>query len=336
MSGAALLAGSVPGLYHKRMKILVTGGAGFIGSALVRRLTADDHEVRVLDDMSRGKPQRLAGVPVQVIRGDIRDPGTVLLAAHGCEMIIHCAYIQGTQTFYAEPRLILDVALRGILNVLDACRESGCRELLLVSSSEAYETPPVYPTPEDVPLVVPDPLNPRFSYGGGKIASELAALAWQRTGILDRLIITRPHNIYGPDMGTRHVIPEFCERMNTLGTRHPDGPVAFPIQGSGEETRSFCYISDCVEQFMTLLEKAPRGAEIYHVGATGERTILDVAYRVAACYDRVVKVEPGILPKGSPSRRLPDIRKVMALGYVPKVTFEDGLAETVAWYRAHG
>lgn len=318
------------------MKYLITGGAGFIGSALVKQLAADDHDVVVLDDMSRGRPDRLAGIPCEIIRGDVRDSDIVTRAMHGCERVLHLAFIQGTQTFYAEPRLILDVALRGIMNVLDACRVNGCRDLLLVSSSEAYETPPLYPTPETVPLIVPDPLNPRFSYGGGKIASELTALAWQRTGILDRLIIVRPHNIYGPDMGTHHVIPEFCERMNELTTRHPEGPIAFPIQGSGLESRSFCYIDDCVDQFMLLLEKSPRGAEIYHMGTMDERTVLDVASYVAKVYSREIKIEPGILPKGSPSRRLPDISKIMSLGYDgPKVSFGQGLAKTAVWYRDH-
>jgi dTDP-glucose 4,6-dehydratase/UDP-glucose 4-epimerase len=290
--------------------------------------------------MSRGRPDRLNGIAGEVIRGDIRDPDAVLRAVQGCETVVHMAYIQGTQTFYAEPRLILDVALRGILNVLDACRVTGCRDLLLVSSSEAYETPPVYPTPEDVPLVVPDTLNPRFSYGGGKIASELAALAWYRTGILDRLIVTRPHNIYGPSSGTKHVIPEFCQRMNNLtapGFASPEQPIPFPIQGSGEETRSFCYIDDCTDQFMTLLELAPRGAQVYHLGTMDERTMTEVAHAVARAYRRQIKIEPGILPEGSPSRRLPDISKIKALGYGgPRVSFEDGLARTVAWYRENG
>ena len=324
------------------MRYLVTGGAGFIGSALVRRLHDEGHEVTVLDDFSRGRARRVSGL-ADVVTGDIRDLGTVLHAMQGCKQVIHAAYIQGTQTFYAEPRLILDVALRGILNVLDACRVTGCRDLLLVSSSEAYEMPPAWPTPEDVPLIVPDPLNPRFSYGGGKIASELAALAWQRTGILDRLMITRPHNIYGPDMGTRHVIPEFCERMNDLAARPEYNgsetvlqPIPFPIQGSGEETRSFCFIDDFTDQLMTLLRHAPDDAEIYHLGTMDERTVADVAHAVAACYGREIKLIPGILPEGSPSRRLPDTGKIAALGYSgPQVSFADGLAITAGWYRSH-
>jgi nucleoside-diphosphate-sugar epimerase len=319
-------------------RYLVTGGAGFLGSALVRRLAGDGHEVRVLDDMSRGKPDRLRGVDCEVISGDIRDPEMVTYAMHGCDTVAHLAYVNGTQTFYAEPRQVFDVALRGILNVLGACEATGCGDLLLVSSSEAYQVAPVVPTPETVPLTVPDALNPRYSYGGGKIASELAALAWQRAGVLDRVIIARPHNIYGPDMGNEHVIPEFCHRMSKLTREQPEGVIRFPVQGTGEETRSLCWIGDCTDQLALLLERAGDGPGVYHVGAMDERTISDVAHAVAACFGREVKVVPGTLPKGSPPRRLPDTSKIGLLGAsaFPQTLFEDGLASTVAWYRANG
>lgn len=317
------------------MRYLVTGGAGFIGSNLVWQLFRQGHEVRVLDDMSRGKPHRLAGTGCEIAYGDVRDAGAVTRAMQGCDRVAHLAYLQGTQTFYANPRQVLDVALRGILNVLDACERTGCGDMLLVSSSEAYQVAPIVPTPENVPLVVPDPLNARYSYGGGKIASEIAALAWEREGVLDRLIIARPHNIYGPDMGTEHVIPEFCIRMNHLTEQYPEGPITFPIQGTGEETRSFCYISDCVDQLVMLLDNGTSG--IWHVGTMDERSIAAVAYGVAKCYERVIKIEPGSLPKGSPPRRLPDTAKINTLGNMnPVVTFDRGLARTVNWYREHG
>lgn len=344
MRDAALTTGSVPGQAKIiPVRYLITGGAGFIGNSVVSELVHRGHDVVVLDDMSRGRRDRLNGLRCEIVHGDVRDPETVTRSMQGADVVVHMAYMQGTQTFYSEPRAVLDVALRGIINVLDGCRKTGCRDLLLVSSSEAYETPPVWPTPEDVPLVVPDAMNPRYSYGGGKIASELAALAWQRTGILDRLIIVRPHNIYGPDMGTHHVIPEFCQRMNELITQPENNavtdsvqPIPFPIQGSGEETRSFCFISDCVEQFMFLLKNSPKGAEIYHMGTMDEHTVSDVAHRVAACYGREIKIEPGILPKGSPSRRLPDIGKLKRLGYNgPFVDFTEGLAISAQWYREH-
>ena len=322
------------------MRYLVTGGAGFIGSALVRRLLDDGHGVSVLDDFSRGKRRRLpAWADLAVHQGDVRDVQAVTRAMHGCDAVIHAAYVQGTQTFYAEPRQVLDVALRGILSVLDACAVTGCGVLLLISSSEAYQVAAKVPTPEDTALTVPDPLNPRYSYGGGKIASELAALAWQRAGVLDRVVIARPHNIYGPDMGREHVIPEFCIRMNKLITELPpeSGPVPFRIQGTGQETRSFCWIGDCTDQLALLLDPGtPAG--IYHAGTMNEITISQVARLVAESYDRQVKVEPGTLPQGSPPRRLPDLAKITRLGggRMTARPFADGLRETVAWYRENG
>lgn len=316
------------------MRYLVTGGAGFVGSALVKKLAREGHEVVVLDNMSRGKPYRLSGVNCEVIAGDVNITSDVTGAMHGCDGVAHLAYLQGTQTFYAEPRQVLETAVRGMLNVLHACEVTGCADLLLVSSSEAYQVATVVPTPEDIPLTVPDVLNPRYSYGGGKIACELMALAWQRTGVLDRVVIARPHNIYGPDMGWEHVIPEFCERMNRLTREQPEGIIDFPIQGTGEETRSFCYIDDCTDQLARLTHPAAPGG-IYHVGTMDERTIADVAHSVAACYNREIKVVPGTLPKGSPPRRLPDTAKITALAGLPKVDFPHGIGPTVHWYRVN-
>lgn len=320
------------------MRYLVTGGAGFLGSNLVKRLLADGHEVRVLDDFSRGIRERLQGVPCEIMHGDIRDREAVSAAVHGVGTIAHLAYLQGTAAFYSEPRQVLDVALRGMLNLLSACERWGVTDLMLISSSEAYQVAPVVPTPEDVPLSIPDPLNPRYSYGGGKAACEIMGNAWARTGVLDRLLIVRPHNVYAPDMGREHVLPQFCIRMNDLVREHPEGIIPFPIQGSGQETRSFVYVDDCVDQMTLLLNRVPEGQHVYHVGNMDERTISDVAHAVAACYEREVKVVPGSLPKGSPPRRLPDISKLQALapGYLPSVSFGEGVRRTVEWYRANG
>jgi nucleoside-diphosphate-sugar epimerase len=319
-----------------KTRYLVTGGAGFLGSNLVKRMVSEGHEVVVLDDMSRGKPKRLDGVNCRIMQGDVRSPHDVYSAMAGCDAVAHLAYLQGTQTFYAEPRQVLDVAVGGMLSVLEACEATGCTDMLLVSSSEAYQVASVVPTPENIALTVPDVTNPRYSYGGGKIACELMALAWQRTGVLDRLVIARPHNIYGPDMGWEHVIPEFCARMNDLVKKYPkDGStIPFPVQGTGQETRSFCYIDDCISQFLLLLD-GPTDGGIYHVGTEDEWRIEDVAGLIAFNYGREIKLVPGTLPKGSPPRRLPDTSKIRELGASPQVSFRQGLAKTVNWYRAH-
>jgi dTDP-glucose 4,6-dehydratase/UDP-glucose 4-epimerase len=216
------------------------------------------------------------------------------------------------------------------MNVLDAC---AGRDLVLVSSSEAYQMPPdgMFPADETVPCSVPDVTNPRYSYGGGKIASEIAALAYAQAGAVNSAVIVRPHNIYGPDMGVDHVIPQFALRAAALKA---SGGHDFEIQGTGEATRSFCHIDDCIDG---LLIAGVRGENrnVYHLGNPAEEVeIAALAHRVLALLGIAARVVPGELPKGSPMRRVPSIRKLRALGFEPKVPLSRGLAETVAWYAA--
>src|SRR5262249_18617594 len=147
-------------------RYLVTGGTGFIGAELCRRLVAAGHSVRVIDNNTRGALRRIAGLEshIDFIRVDGRDWAAGRLARRGVDSVIHLAAINGTEHFYREPELVLDVAIRGTFSVIDACRTESVRELVLVSSSEVYQTPPTIPTAEDVPLSVPDVLNPRYSY----------------------------------------------------------------------------------------------------------------------------------------------------------------------------
>src|SRR5260370_42448582 len=111
------------------------------------------------------------------------------------------------------------------------------------------------PTNETVPLAVPDPLNPRYSYGGGKILSELMCVAWARSGVFDRLIIARPHNVIGPDMGREHVIPHFAIRMNRLVQEHPyPSAIPLPIPGTRQVTTAVCYIAYRSQHICILLK----------------------------------------------------------------------------------
>ncbi len=316
-------------------RVLVTGGSGFIGSALVKVLLKHGSAVRVLDDKSRGAPRRLAGVEkdIEFVAGDIRDAAVVHAAVRGVDEVHHLAFVNGTEFFYSAPELVLDVGVKGIVNVIDACRAAGVGRLILASSSEVYQTPPRVPTDESAPLVVPDPANPRYSYGGGKIISELMAINYGRK-FFERVLIFRPHNVYGPDMGFEHVIPQFALRLKRAAALHKAGKVPFEIHDDGRQTRSFCHVDDLVRGVLVMRAKGEH-LGIYHIGTTEEVTIGDVARRIAAYAGREIEFVSRAAPAGGTDRRCPDIGKLAGLGYAPQVPLANGLPPTVDWYWAN-
>lgn len=311
---------------------LVTGGTGFIGAALVLRLLQQGHRVRVLDNNSRGAERRLgkAVTDVDLVVGDIRDGACVGRAVQGVDAVHHLAYVNGTENFYKHPDLVLEVGAKGMINVVDACLSHGVPELIVASSSEVYQRPPQVPTDESAPLVVPDLMNPRYSYGGGKLFSELYAMnvAARR---LDRVVIYRPHNVYGPDMGWEHVIPQFAVRVHELANAEPGKVIDFPIQGSGEETRSFCFIDDFIDGLI-LVQDQGASSNVYHIGTTEEVTVADLARRVARQAGREIRIVSGPVLAGSTPRRCPAIDKLAALGYRQRVSLDRGLAAACRWY----
>ncbi len=313
-------------------KYLVTGGTGFIGSALVKRLVREGYQVRILDNDFRGSEQRLKEVlgKIEIVKADIRDAGAVQKACKEVDGVIHLAYINGTEFFYKMPELVLDVGVKGMINVLDGCIKNNVKELILASSSEVYQTPLKIPTDETAPLSVPDPLNPRYSYGSGKIISELMAINYGRK-YFGRAVIFRPHNVYGPDMGREHVIPQFVVRMKEICRHNKDKKVKFPIQGTGNETRAFVFIDDFIDGLMLVIEKGAH-LGIYHIGTMEEISIRKVAIGVGKCFGKEVIVVPGKLAKGGTLRRCPDITKLKKLGYKPKISFGKGLKITAKWY----
>lgn len=312
--------------------ILVTGGSGFIGSALVKALLRAGHSVRVLDDNSRGHGRRLADVSndIEFVAGDIRDGDAVSRACNGMDEVHHLAFVNGTEFFYSHPDLVLDVGVRGMINVIDACRKQGIGRLVLASSSEVYQTPPRVPTDESVPLSIPDPLNARYSYGGGKLISELMAINFGRK-YFDRVLIFRPHNVYGPDMGFEHVIPQFAVRLHMLAAAQPSGMIKFQIQGTGKETRSFCFVDDLVAGVLIMRDNGEH-LGIYHIGTMDEVSMAELAFEVARQAERDIELVAGPAAAGGTPRRCPDISKLAALGYKPRVSLQAGLALTLPWY----
>lgn len=313
-------------------KYLVTGGTGFIGSALVKRLVKEGYGARVLDNDLRGAAERLKDVSenIEMVKADIRDAEAVANACKGVDGVIHLAFINGTEFFYKKPELVLEVGVKGVVNVIDGCIKENVKELILASSSEVYQTPKDVPTNEKVAMSIPDPLNPRYSYAGGKIISELMAINYGRKSF-DRVIIFRPHNVYGPDMGWEHVIPQFVLRMKELCKDGKDEKIKFPIQGDGKETRAFVFIDDFIDGLMKVLEKGEH-MQIYNIGTMDEISIKDVAVEVGKYFGKETEVIPGEPAKGGTPRRCPDITKLKNLGYAPRVPFSEGLKITAEWY----
>ncbi len=163
-------------------RVAVTGAAGFIGAYLSRALAAEGHEVLALDNYARGRPARLeqALENLHALTCDVRDEQALAQHFAGLDAVFHLAAINGTENFYKRPQLVLDVGVRGALAVAGACNTGGVKALIVASSAEVYQTPAIVPTDESVPLVLPDSLNPRYSYGGSKIVSELIAFNYCR------------------------------------------------------------------------------------------------------------------------------------------------------------
>lgn len=313
-------------------KYFVTGGAGFLGSAIIDILIKNKFQIVCYDNSSRGNRSKLENNInfIDFIEGDIRDEQKLIDSSKGCDGIIHLAFVNGTEHFYNNPRLVLEVGIKGMQNVLSASKINNIEELILASSSEVYQSPAKIPTPEDVPLIVPNAFNPRYSYGSAKIISEMLSI--HSDNLFKKMIIFRPHNVYGPNMGNEHVIPQLINRLkNIIKINTNSELIEFPIRGDGNQTRSFNYIDDFAQGVLSIIKYGLHN-NIYHIGDDREFFIKDVVKMIAKIMKVSVKIKSSSAPEGETNRRCPDISKMKKLGYSPKVSLEDGLKITTEWY----
>jgi UDP-glucose 4-epimerase len=312
-------------------KVIITGGSGFIGSYLVKKFLKEGYSVSVVDNLLRGNLSRLASCKneINLLDLDVRDEVSLKKVFKNTDLVVHLAAINGTENFYEHPELVLDVGILGAISVIKACRESNVPDLIFASSAEVYQSAEIIPTDETVPLTLPNSFSPRFSYGGSKIASELIAFNYGRDHFR-KLQIFRPHNIYGPDMGWKHVIPNFIVKALNLKDQKFNKK-KFEIEGDGSQTRAFCYVEDVVDGILTMY-KFGENNEIYHIGNDSEISIENLANKVC----KALSVEPNFsyINKydDGPKSRCPDINKIRKIGYIPKIDLEEGLKETINWY----
>ena len=303
----------------KKKTFLVTGGTGFIGSNISNLLVRKNYNVKIFDNNSRGSLQKIKKFKkkIKFIKGDIRNPKSLNKALKNTDAVIHLAYINGTKYFYSKPVLILDIAIKGILNVIEGCIANNIKELYLASSSEVYQTPIKVPTDETESLKIPNIFNPRYSYGGGKIITELMGIHYGKK-FFKKLIIFRPHNVYGKNMGNEHVIPQFINRFKALKGKN------FKIQGTGNEVRSFIYIEDFLNAFDLILNKG-KHLNIYNIGTEEKIKIKDLVIKLSKIFKKKVVMKKTLLSKGSTKIRIPNIEKIKKIGFLPKFNLNKGL-----------
>jgi len=311
----------------KKKTFLVTGGTGFIGSNICKLLLRKNYAVKIFDNNFRGSLDKIENIKqkVKFIKGDIRNIKSLNRAMKKTDAVIHLAYINGTKYFYTKPILTLDIAMKGIINIIDTCIKNKVKELYLASSSEVYQTPDTIPTDETEPLRIPDIFNPRYSYGGGKILTELMGIHYGKK-YFKKLIIFRPHNVYGPDEGREHVIPDFISKFRLMNKKNKK----FEIQGSGKEVRSFIYIDDFVNAFDLIL-KHGKHLNIYNIGTDERIKIIDLAHKMAKIFNKKIKIKKRSLLKGSTKYRVPDVTKINKLGFKKKYNLNSGLIKTINW-----
>jgi UDP-glucose 4-epimerase len=311
--------------------ILVTGGAGFIGRAVVRRLLQDGHQVRVVDDLSKG---REAAFPegCEPLIGDVTDPDVCRKAFAGVDVCYHlAAKIGGIGYFHRYPADILDDNNLMLSSVFRTATETGTR-VVYVSSSMVFERATVFPTPESALESSPPPFS---AYGFSKLVGERYCRAFaEQFGT--PYSIARPFNAYGPgefpedEPGLAHVIPDLIKKILS-GTR----PIE--IFGDGSQVRSFTYVDDVADGIVAIGSHPKALGQDFNIGTGVETSVLELLRLLSkACGERstphVVTTDP--LPVDV-SRRVPDVTKIRSiLGWTSRVSLEDGLRRTVDWYRS--
>jgi UDP-N-acetylglucosamine/UDP-N-acetyl-alpha-D-glucosaminouronate 4-epimerase len=306
------------------MDVLVTGGAGFIGSNLVRGLLDIGERVRVLDDLSTGRAENLDGVldGVDLVHGDIRVPETVRWATEGAEVVYHLAALPSVARSVADPLPTHRVNVDGTLNLLQAALAAGVRRVVYASSSSVYGDTPTLPKHEDMPV---SPLSP---YAASKLAGEAYCRAFATAYGLETTGL-RFFNVFGPrqDPGSEYaaVVPTFITAM--LDGRSPQ------IFGDGTQSRDFTFVGNVVQACQLAAAAPPAAGQVMNVGCGARTSLLEL---VGELNDLLgTRIEPSFSEPRTGDVRHSEAAIARAeelIGYRPAVGVREGLAETVEWF----
>jgi UDP-glucose 4-epimerase len=318
------------------MRALVTGGAGFIGRHLARRLLDAGHRAVLLDDFSTGSRAAAAGLVgagAELVTGSVLDAGLVDELVAGADTVFHLAAAVGVRLVVELPLEGLRTNIHGTEHVLAAAHRHGAR-VLLASTSEIYGTNPAVPLAEDADRVLGSPLAGRWSYAEAKAVDEtMAAAYWRQRGLWT--VIARLFNVVGPGQTGRYgmVLPRFVDQALA------GEPLS--VHGDGNQTRSFCYVGDAVTGLLALVEQAGARGRAVNIGRPEEVSIVDLAGRVieqtgsASTVHFVPYEEAYGTGFTDIRRRVPDIALAeRLLGFAPEVSLDEVIRLVIAERRA--
>ncbi|GBE16565.1 dTDP-4-oxo-6-deoxy-D-allose reductase [bacterium BMS3Abin15] len=318
-------------------QIVITGGAGFIGFHLARYHAELGDKVILLDNFFKSEGKRddeldalLSNDNVQIFQVDLKKPIPDIEVSGSIDIVYHLAAINGTRLFYEIPYEVCRDNLLLTLNLLNWLENYETGRILYSSSSEVYAGADKFdllkiPTDEHAPVIFPQPTDVRFSYGTSKFMGEFLCIHFGKKFNVPTSVI-RYHNIFGPRMGSKHVIPEFALRL-----KERENP--FRIYG-GNETRAFCYIDDAVKATHMVASETKCAYEIVHIGNSKEEiTINDLAVLMMEIFGDRFELEEHGGRSSSVSRRCPDTSKLKKLtGFEAQVDLREGLTRTMDWY----
>lgn len=318
--------------------VLVTGAAGFIGYAIAKRLSEDsDTTVYCVDNFARGELdeyyQDLLTKPnVQGMTLDLSDQEATSHLPKEVDIIYHMAALNGTQNFYERPFEVMKFSTIPTFHLLEKYGRSAQTpsRFVFAGSSEEYASTVTrfgweVPTSEEVPLCIDDVMNPRWSYATSKIHGEVLTVNGCRQFGIPFTII-RYHNVYGPRMGDKHVIPDFLGRMQQG---------IYELYGY-EDTRSFLYISDAVTATIGAGNADTLVNAVVNIGSDREMRIQDLGEEILRLCGVTAKLTLNPSPAGSVKRRVPSLNKLReTTGFVEEWSLERGLRETIKYYLAH-
>jgi len=318
-------------------KVLILGGTGFIGFNIAKKLSEDINcQLTIADNLSRGQKddyinKLLSKSNVNFIEGDFTKESTFQLLESDYDYCYMLASVVGVNNTLKIPGEIIRINTSLILNTLEWLKNGTAKNVVFTSTSENYagtidEFGYKIPTPEEVPLSIIDISHPRYTYAVTKILGESGFLNYAKSYGFKATIV-RYHNVIGPRMGFKHVVPHLAERF-LINKESP-----FKIYGHNQ-TRSFCYVSDAVTGTISAAESKKSEGEIYHIGSDEEITIEELIKFAGNYFEYDGDYENAQTFPGSTARRCPDISKAKKdLGFKPQVHWKEAIKLTLSWYK---